>query len=218
VSSLESHGHNIAKHLLATWFREAAASSRNRGQWECCGVNAIPNRHEPPYGIWVEYPVCNHQLDGTPVWDEENWEREYLKRAGIPPAGAKMVLHDEYDYESFGNGGLVAVNCRSVERPKADRAPTREELLLIGHRPEIILDIACQSKGVIKFGIEVVHKNPVSVEKEQILSKCGFPVIEIPAQWVLAQVGVPDRLVYSRMFGPFGGVFSKCEEWRGRAY
>lgn len=78
-----------------------------------------------------------------------------------------------------------------------DAPPTREQCSEIGHRAECILDIAIQHKGVISYGIEIVHKNDVSDSKLQRLRECAAHqgaysrIFTVPARWVLSQVGPP---------------------------
>lgn len=203
MTSLESHGHRLAKQLLVSWFREEAAGAAGDG-WSTCGVYARPNRSGPFWGVFEEYPICSHQLPGYPVWDEEDWCDRWQERFGrLPDDAAEMVSTCD---DNFGPNSW------------ASRPPTREELLQIGPTPLLVLDIMCQHKGNIAFGIEIVHKNPVSEYKAEILSRCEFPVLEVKSSWILAQVAIPNRLVCTRVFGTANRYCTpNIEMWRGVA-
>lgn len=73
--------------------------------------------------------------------------------------------------------------------------PSLEDLRAVGLMPRAILDIAIQHKGSIAYGIEIVHKHPIDDAKLAYLhyDTC-ITVIEIPAYWVLGQVGVPTEI------------------------
>ena len=63
-----------------------------------------------------------------------------------------------------------------------------------------ILDIAVQHKGNIYQGIEICHKNPVSDEKVEKLRKLGISdLVEIDADWVLSQIGIPEKIKIKRI-------------------
>lgn len=63
-----------------------------------------------------------------------------------------------------------------------------------------ILDIAVQHKGNIYQGIEICHKNPVSKEKVEKLRELGIcDLVEIDADWVLSQIGIPKQIKIKRI-------------------
>ncbi len=73
------------------------------------------------------------------------------------------------------------------------RPPTYEEVVDIGYRPMAVLDIAVQHKGEIHYAIEVVHKHRCNPQKIGFL-RPRLTLIEIPAYWVLGQVGTPTAI------------------------
>ena len=85
----------------------------------------------------------------------------------------------------------------------AGRAPSRDDLIARGIHPHFILDVGIIHKGCITFGIEVVHRHPVSASKATLIERSGIKVLEIPAGWILRQVRRPWTLRYGRAFGPF---------------
>ena len=66
--------------------------------------------------------------------------------------------------------------------------------------PIAIIDIVCPHKGRPYIGIEICHKNPVSLEKIDKLRKFGVDnLIEIDADWILNQTKIPSQLKYKRL-------------------
>jgi hypothetical protein len=134
-------------------------------------INWRVNRGPPHYGVWTEYPVClDAENDGlSTVWDELDWNGEW-------------------------------------PWPRFEQAPpTYAECLENGWVPSVIFDVAVQHKGWICYAFEVVHRHGVTPEKlarlkRMAASACGTPrVYTIPADWILCQVGVPDRLLVDRV-------------------
>ncbi len=80
------------------------------------------------------------------------------------------------------------ISDRWVSRP-----PTYEEVVDIGYRPMVVLDIAVQHKGGIIVAIEVAHKHHCDPRKIGFL-RPRLTLIEIPAYWVLGQVGTPNAI------------------------
>lgn len=186
MSSLESHMRRLAKGLLVEWFRNAAEKG-DGDWWYCCGVSARPNRTGPYWGVFEEYPVCDFQAEGCPVWDEEDWWQTFEAKTGQRLDG--VVGRGSSDEQE------------PLHRVHLPRPPSRTELLTIGMPPVAILDIAVQHKGNIKFGIEIKHKHAVPESKAKFLDRCAFPVFEVKAQWIMSQVGIPQWLVVDRVFG-----------------
>lgn len=83
----------------------------------------------------------------------------------------------------------------SSDHPWTKRPPTYAELIDEGTPPVAIVDIALQHKGNIGTAIEIVHKNPISAEKGDVLQTLNLSEVwEIPADWVLRQVKAPARI------------------------
>lgn len=78
------------------------------------------------------------------------------------------------------------------------RPPTYNESLEYGETISI-LDIAIATKGSIRYGVEICHKNPASEEKIKNLCKNGLEnLIELDAEWVISQVKQPDKIKVKR--------------------
>jgi hypothetical protein len=79
--------------------------------------------------------------------------------------------------------------------------PTYNECVnLFQSYPIAIIDIVCPHKGRPYIGIEICHKNPVSLEKIDKLRKFGVDnLIEIDADWILNQTKIPSQLKYKRL-------------------
>jgi hypothetical protein len=84
--------------------------------------------------------------------------------------------------------------------------PTFKDLVKAGTPPIAILDIAVQHKGQVSCGIEIVHKNPPTQKKLDLLYALPDPpkLLVIPASWILRQVGVPKKAI-PREFWYWGG-------------
>lgn len=165
--SVESYKHKYAKSLFAEWLRQSAKEADNGLDWASFGEARFrPNRCEPYYGVYEEYPINNYICGSSgfvACWDEF-W-----------PLGA---------------------DCTSLSE-----IPTYEQLCETGNPPYLILDIAVHHKGLIKYGFEIVHKNPVSPAKSQLISTLNLCVFEISAEWILSQVECPIDFKYSRVWG-----------------
>ncbi len=126
---------------------------------------AAADQGTPHLGIWEEYPFAID--DKNEVW-------------GQGP------VWDELDWF-----GLLNEHGDKFK----NRTPTYDELIGLKLLPVCIFDIAIQHKGTIVYGIEVVHKNPVSPTKAAYFNRLGIiSVYEIEADWILSQVKRPDRL------------------------
>lgn len=72
TKSLESFQHNAAKNLLCQWLREEA--EKTAGDWFTYGaVSCRPNRSEPNFGVWAEYPLMPNAAEDFQLWDEDGW-------------------------------------------------------------------------------------------------------------------------------------------------
>ena len=139
---VESYKHQFAKATLAGWLRELARQQRLQQQaqgkhWADAKIDPIGwavNRHEPHFGVWLEYPVCldkNNEIVGlNPVWDES-------------------------DEETDGNWTAISPS----PSPWKDTPPTYQQVLAKDLLPIAIFDVAIQNKGMIVIAFEVVHRN-----------------------------------------------------------
>lgn len=66
------------------------------------------------------------------------------------------------------------------------------ELAALGKYPDAILDIGIQHKGNVIYGIEICASHPVGLEKAILLEQLDIEVIELSADWVLAQLQRPE--------------------------
>lgn len=71
--------------------------------------------------------------------------------------------------------------------------PTYDDIVGLGYRPRVIVDVAVQHKGIIAFAIEVRHKSAVSDLKVRFLTPL-LTLIEIPAYWILGQIERPEAI------------------------
>jgi len=162
----ESYAHSLAKDLVVSWLRNAAASAGRDEFANCFGHLWRVNRDGPHWGVWSEYPILADRSGIDPVWDEEK-ETDKSPPEGVWPTS-----------------------------PWEERPPSYEELISEGRFPGAILDIAIQHKGSIIIGIEIRHKHPVSRRKMDFLEEVGMScisVLELLAYWVLGQVAPPTK-------------------------
>lgn len=124
------------------------------------------------------------------------WD-QYADLAGISwrvnRDGPHFGVWEEYPFILRGDGHYTVWD--EVSEVYERRPPTYEELVEKNTRPSVIVDVAIQHKGQIAICIEVAHKNPLSPVKLMKLAEMGmYDVLEVPARWVLAQVGRPKRI------------------------
>jgi hypothetical protein len=124
------------------------------------------------------------------------WD-QYANVAGISWRVNRGAPHfgvwEEYPLIMRGDGHYTAWD--EVSQKYEGRPPSYEELIEKNTRPSVIVDIAIQHKGQISACIEIAHKHPLSPIKLMRLSEMGmYDVLEIPARWVLAQVGRPKLI------------------------
>lgn len=166
--SVESYAHKAAKRVLIEWLRNAAARDIDKDRAEFCGFTWRVNRGAPYYGVWEEYPFANG-YGYSPVWDESGWWQELQRARGI-------------ETEDWAPAGR-------------QNHPTYDELIELGWRPDIILDVAIQHKGVCVAGFEIVHKHGLSDKKRNYLRSTGIEIYVLSADWILSQVRPPEKLV-----------------------
>jgi hypothetical protein len=78
--------------------------------------------------------------------------------------------------------------------------PTYHECLQKYSCPIAIIDVVLSDCGCPKVAIEICHKNPVSNEKIDRLTRAGVDyLIEIDAYWIMKQTKCPSTLKYKRL-------------------
>lgn len=169
--SVESYAHKAAKQVVVGWLRDVAGATVN-GPVDYTPRDALdiswrPNRGEPHFGVWEEYPILENGVGISPVWDEVSLD-------GV---------------ERHENGSY------SINSPYRGLPPTYAELTERKEPLRAILDIAVQHKGAICLGIEIVHKNPPHQAKLDFLRRGVHlqTLLILPASWVLAQVEMPKE-------------------------
>jgi len=170
---VESYKHKFAKTVLVSWLREiAGAKSADAVKLEPLSWRV--NRGGPHFGVWEEYPFAI---------DSENrlW-------------GDSLVWDETGDWGDAPGGSHP--DFKWTLRP-----PTYDELIAMKLLPVCIFDVAIQHKGSIIYGIEVVHRNPVSAEKVAYFKRIHAEVYEISADWILSRVHRPARLEMIKIFG-----------------
>lgn len=85
------------------------------------------------------------------------------------------------------------------ENSNSNFVPTYEECIERNLYPIAVIDIVLPYKGCIGYCIEICHTNPVSDEKIEKLKKAGIRcLIEIDADWILSQTGIPSVVKVKR--------------------
>lgn len=165
MSNLESYSHRFAKELMVKWLRDAADAAAAAPDWQ---------RRDPP-DHWCHNPDVTF---GGPT--EISWR---INRG--PPHWRVWLEYPFTENQSY--------HCWDETNNKyVDRPPTRDDLQRKGMPASYIVDIAIQHKGNITDVIEIVHKHPLNPKKIEFLSKhCLGTIWQIPASWILGQVGVP---------------------------
>lgn len=70
--------------------------------------------------------------------------------------------------------------------------PSYDQLFAQKTPPSAILDVAICDIDHIRYGIEIVHKNPPSAQKLKFLRNIGLPnLLVIPSRWILGQIEQP---------------------------
>lgn len=178
--SVESYKHKFAKGLLAQWLREMDEYEHFPVQWDSAMRNKLyllsdlswrSNRGAPYWGVYEEYPLAD------PVYDGSGCVLAWDEMKAID----EEVREEEYDWE-----GII---------------PSYSELVSKNNPPVCILDVIVLHKGLVHYGFEICHQNPVSERKADILNCLGFPTYEIEAEWILRQVKRPSSLVVHNVFG-----------------
>ena len=169
---MESYAHKAAKETLRSWLDERDG-----------GIFSVPQVGDVE--IYFRSGTClEYALHKTVVgchgsvfyWNECVWS---LKDKALIAAGTQARLGTYDDNIS----------------------PSYDQLARNGIIPTAILDIAALHKGLVVYGFEVCHKNPVSDEKADYLNSLNLLTFEVDAHWILSQVETPKKIKASRMFG-----------------
>lgn len=168
----ESYKHKCAKEIVKGWIdsqEEMPTNYEKYGRVYNLGSDRR-NRDE----VWLEYPVGYYKEGANSIHTlfDEAWDE----------CSGYTMIGEEY----------VETNYNPV--------PTYQQCMENNFNVVAVLDIACQHKGSIFQGIEICHKNPVSDKKVQKLKQMGLnSLVEIDADWVLNQVGVPKEIKLKRI-------------------
>jgi hypothetical protein len=124
--------------------------------------------------VWLEYPAGYYKEHGNSI----------------------NILFDEEWDECVGHK-MIGEECVETNN---NPVPTYQQCMEKQFNVVAVLDIAVQHKGCIFQGIEICHKNPVSDKKVQKLKEMGLnELVEIDADWVLNQVGIPKEIKIKRL-------------------
>lgn len=184
----ESYKHKCAKEIFKQWC-QSKEWSVGKGNKELLAWNGdrsvlanyselnerytsqirwVPNRDQK---AWLEYPIV--------VKKQENYTFNSLE-----------YLWDEYWYRLQGD---------DFKYPGKNFVPTYEECVEQNMYPIAVVDIVLPYKGGIGYCIEICHTNPVSDEKVEKLREAGVRnLIEIDADWILSQTGIPSVIKVKR--------------------
>lgn len=169
----ESYKHKCAKEIVKEWIDseyELKINYEQYGRDFMIGSNKR-NRDE----VWLEYPVGYYK------------ENDY---------NSICCMFDE-QWDECVRYKMIDVDCLETNN---NPVPTYQQCMKKNFRVVAVLDIAVQHKGCIFQGIEICHKNPVSDEKIKKLKDMGLnSLVEIDADWVLNQVGIPKEIKIKRM-------------------
>ena len=148
------------------------------------------------------------------MWLRQSHHNKYDKSVGFGPFGWRTNRSEphfgvwiEYPVSQSGSelesGGVWDENGWSEQlygesETQETRPPTYEECLNLGIIPYVIFDLAIQHKGEIIYGIEIVHKNRISVSKIDkiktlVARNPNFEVWATSATYIMHQVGVPKN-------------------------
>lgn len=90
--------------------------------------------------------------------------------------------------------------CHVAPRDRDEFVPTYTECIEYNLYPISVIDIVLPHKGRPAYFIEICHTNPVSNEKLEKLKQLNIDtsLIEIDAEWILRQTGIPSKLEIKR--------------------
>ena len=171
----ESYKHKCAKEVFKSWCdKKCSESGDTRANFKTnmeyeSGMNVgIFWRPNRDEGAWLEYPIV---VDERVDSVQGNWD-EIIDGLWY---GRNYLSSDYLPVPSFDQ----CIELRTV--------------------PIAIVDVVLTHKGMPEYFIEICHKNPVSDEKKQKLKNVGVRnLIELDADWILSQVGIPEVLKIKR--------------------
>jgi hypothetical protein len=160
---LESYQHEFAKRVLAQWLRHEA---RQDDYHDFGPFRWRPNRGEPHYGVWLEYPVSESggEIGYGAVWDESGWSEQLYGESETqetrPPTYAECL--------------------------KLGRTPSVIFDIAIQHKGAITYGIEIVHKNGL---------NERKLRKLEALYKAqpNFRVYAADAVWIMHQIGVPRQ-------------------------
>lgn len=171
-SSSESFSHYYAKIVLIQWLRAASGRFFSM-RWH-------------PFGsrIYAEYPIL--LVNGQPT--HGNYDEPFDE---IPSHCCSCPVF----YENLLLSS--AVNPCEHRFARTDHIPSREEVILFGHKLGAIVDVAIVDGGRLKYIFEIVNTNPCSPMKRRLLLRYAqlfdATVYEVDSDYVMRQVGMPER-------------------------
>jgi len=135
---------------------------------------------------WIRHAAANADDAGVAVaMDDIPW---HVSR-DAPTWG----VFNEYPILPCATG--VDPTWPAIDRRWREAPPSARELTRMLTWPAAIIDVAIEDRGMISYCLEITHGNPLSDEKVDFLWNVGIHrIIELPAQWVLAQIEPPKYL------------------------
>tara|TARA_B100000424_G_C22943522_1_gene502041 strand:+ start:4444 stop:4974 length:531 start_codon:yes stop_codon:yes gene_type:complete len=166
----ESYKHKYAKEIFKQWC-DSTEWSCLEGDARCVSTNYNQKlywRSNRSQNAWLEYPIV---VNGNTNSIDFNWDE-------IWPG-------DNCDDDGTFWNGFV---------------PTYTECTEYNLYPISVIDIVLPHKGSPLYFIEICHSNPVSNEKLEKLQQLmgNASLIEIDAEWILRQTGIPSELEIKR--------------------
>ena len=172
----ESYKHKCAKEIVKEWLDTKGEIPTNYKKWSSRFI--LGSHRNNRDGVWLEYPVGYYEESGNSV----------------------HTLFDEAWDECVGYRMIDRNGCEECVETNNNPVPTYQQCMEKKFNVVGILDIAVQHKGCIYQGIEICHKNPVSKEKVEKLRELGIcDLVEIDADWVLSQIGIPKEIKIKRI-------------------
>jgi len=172
----ESYKHKYAKQVVKEWLDTKGEIPTNYGVGDRPFILGSHKNNRD--GVWLEYPAGYYDTGSTSI----------------------NCLFDEAWDECVGYRMIDRNGCEECVETNNNPVPTYQQCMEKKFNVVGILDIAVQHKGHIYQGIEICHKNPVSKEKVEKLKELGISdLVEIDADWVLSQIGIPKVIKIKRI-------------------
>jgi len=165
----ESYKHKCAKEIFKQWCDSTAWYDPTCG-WRCVATN------------------YNRYL----TWRSNRSQDAWLEYPIVVNSNINSIQHN-WD-EIWPN--------HAEERLFNGFVPTYAECKEYNLYPTAVIDIVLPHKGSPEYFIEICHTNPVSNEKLEKLKQLKMGddacLIEIDADWILRQTGIPSKLEIKR--------------------